>query len=123
MPRNKIRKSAAKKLLKKPKGPLLPVEIKAVDNPPIWLDRAYSNNRYVVMINDTAEIQGMKAVKVMIQRHDDKPIPNHWRELQNIKNEIYGPEAYGMEWYPPESELVDKANIYWLWMLGNKAAD
>ncbi len=117
MSRSKIQKAAAKKLLKKPAGKLIALDL-TTRRHPHWMTRAYSNNRYVVMINDNAKMtKGVTAVKAMVQRHDDKPIKNHWRELQNIKNELFGQETTAIEYYPAESKLEDLANIYWLWLL------
>lgn len=110
-------KRGAKALLSKPAGPLLPFDFSGNPNAPTWMTRCFRNNRYTVMINDNAiEPRGMPASLAMIQRHDDAPIPNHWRELQKIKNAIYGDEAWGCEYYPPMSELKNIANVYWLWV-------
>lgn len=117
MARSKAQKSAARKLLKKPRGRWIPIDLSEGLHPE-WLTRAFSNNRYVVMINDNAKMTGgITAIKAMIRRHDEKPIPNHWAEMQAIKNKIFGPEAVGIEFYPAVSNLVDVANIYWLWIL------
>lgn len=40
-----------------------------------------------------------------------------WAEKQRIKNEIYGEEVTAIEVFPKESELVDHANMYHLWVL------
>ncbi|MFG1364707.1 DUF7694 domain-containing protein [Xanthobacter versatilis] len=40
-----------------------------------------------------------------------------WWEAQRIKNEICGPEATAIEVYPPQSEVVDGADMYHLWAL------
>lgn len=114
--RTKPAKAAARRLLKKPAGKLEPINLSNYDKPS-WMTRAYKNNRYVVMINDNASIKGCPAIKAMVQRHDDTPIPGHWRQLQNIKNQLFGQDATAIEFYPPESELEDVANIYWLWVL------
>ena len=119
MSRNKSQRSAAKRLLSKPKGKLEPIDFEQWPAPD-WMTRAYRNNRYVVMIEDDVIMDnGSTAIKVMVQRHDDRPIPNHWREMQSIKNEIFSSESIGIEYYPPESQLTDKANIYWLWVFPN----
>jgi hypothetical protein len=118
MSRTRLQRQIAKKMMRQPAGKLLPIDLTARDHPS-WMTRAYSNNRYVVMINDHAWINDQPAIKVMIQRHDDQPIEGHWRELQNIKNELFGREACAIEFYPPESELEDVANIYWLWLVEN----
>ena len=116
MSRTKAQKAEARRRLKKPAGKLEPVDLSALKHPD-WMTRSYINNRYVVMIDDNANIKGIPATKVMVQRHDDKPVPGHWRQLQNIKNELFGQESTAIEFYPPESELTDVANIYWLWVL------
>ncbi|MBC7282626.1 hypothetical protein [Hoeflea sp.] len=40
-----------------------------------------------------------------------------WPEAQRIKNEIAGPETTAVEVYPPQSEVVDQADMYHLWVL------
>jgi hypothetical protein len=120
MSRTKAQKAQARKLLGRPAGKLEPIDLTSRDSPE-WLTRAFSNNRYVVMINDEAQLMGAPAIKVMVQRHDDVPITGHWKELQNIKNELFGRESLAVECYPPESELVDVANIYWIWVIPSKA--
>lgn len=113
---NWMRKSKARKCFKKPKGKLLPVDL-SEHNTPNWMTRAFMNNRYVVMIDDNALMEcGMVAIKAMIQRHDDKPIPRHWKEIQSIKNELFGNDSVGIEYYPAEDNLIDDHNIYWLWI-------
>ena len=51
-----------------------------------------------------------------IKRRDRETI-HDWRELQEIKNALVGPEHEGVELYPAESRLVDSANQYHLWVL------
>jgi len=116
---NRKRKLQAKKLYKLPKGQLKPIDLSGKEHP-VWMTRAYANNRYVVMINDNAMTNKGKAIRVMIQRHDDTPIPNHWKELQHIKNELFGKESIGIEYYPKESDLINEHNIYWLWIFDEK---
>jgi hypothetical protein len=80
------------------------------------MTRAFSNNHYVVMVNDNAQTTSGPAIRAMIQRHDDRPLPNHWADVQAIKNELFGDEATAVEYYPAESELIDDHNIYWIWV-------
>lgn len=48
-----------------------------------------------------------------IRRHDQqKSCP--WKHRQIIKNEIIGKEHVGVEFMPPEEEVVDQANMYWI---------
>lgn len=117
MSRTKEQLKQARKLLKKTPGKFQPVDL-AMTNHPQWMSRCYRNNRYMVMIDDNVKMSdGSTATKAMVQRHDDAVFPDHWRELQNIKNEIFGREATAIEYFPAESELSDKANIYWLYIL------
>ena len=86
------------------------------------MTRAYKNNRYIVMIDDNARMtNGVTAIKAMVQRHDDKPLNRHWREMQDIKNELFGSGTTAIEFYPAENSLVDHHNIYWLWILPDDA--
>lgn len=115
--RTKEQRSCAKKLLRKPKGNLEPVDLSQSSYVPSWMTKAYRNNRYTVTIEENVRMTGgITAIRNMVQRHDDKPIPNHWREMQNIKNEIYGKDTVAIEYYPAEIELMDDHNIYWFWV-------
>lgn len=68
------------------------------------------------MVYDNMITDKCLATKALVQTWDDRPIVNHWREMQRIKNEIFGEETVGIEFYPKESELVDNFNIYWMWI-------
>lgn len=52
-----------------------------------------------------------------IQRRDGGEVVAHWDLLQAIKNEMAGPEAFAVEFFPPESRLVDEVNIRHLWII------
>lgn len=112
----KDRKKAAKELFAKPAGKLLPICLDDAPFVPKGMTRAFRNNRYTVMVYDGTMTTGGPAIRALIQRHDNQPIPGHWREMQNIKNEIFGPETTAIEYYPAESNLLDTHNIYWLWI-------
>jgi hypothetical protein len=111
----RARVSAANRLFKKEAGEFKEIDL-AVNPHPSWMKRAFMNNRYVVMIDDNAKTDKGIALKAMIQKHDDTPIVNHWSEIQAIKNELFGSESVGIEYYPKESELINDHNIYWLWI-------
>lgn len=109
------RRKKARKLAKRGRGEFRPIDMAA--NPhPEWMTRAFSNNYYVVMVQDNAPTTKGPAIKAMVQAHDNLPIKNHWKEMQRIKNEIFGEETMAIEYYPPESKLLDDHNIYWLWV-------
>jgi len=118
MSRTKLQLKMAARLHKKPAGKLMRVDIKNHPTAPPWMTRCYMNNRYVVMIHDDAPMtNGIKATRAMVQKHNDQPILNHWAEMQRIKNELFGTETTAIEYYPAESQLMNSANIYWLWIL------
>ena len=39
-----------------------------------------------------------------------------WSEKQRIKNELFGEEVQAIEFFPKQSDLVDEANMYHLWI-------
>ena len=88
----------------------------AISTLPPGMTRAFRNNRYTVMVFDNSPTTHGPAIRAMVQNHQDTAISFHWRELQKIKNELFGPETIAVEYYPKESELTDLHNIYWLWI-------
>ncbi len=38
-----------------------------------------------------------------------------WDVLQTIKNELLGPDAFAVEFYPPVIDVVDESNMRHLW--------
>lgn len=47
----------------------------------------------------------------------DRRTPISWDELQSVKNEVFGEDAWAIEVYPPESEVVDEAPFRHLWLV------
>lgn len=60
-------------------------------------------------------------IHLSIKRHDKAPVRD-WQDMQEIKNQLVGPENEAMEIYPAESRLVDCANQYHAWVLANPHA-
>jgi len=78
-----------------------------------------------ILLSDTYQVNvqdvdchdfGTKLTWLSIKRRD-KAAFHDWRELQQIKNAICGPEREAVEMYPAESRLVDTSNQYHLWVL------
>jgi len=40
-----------------------------------------------------------------------------WDVVQTIKNELFGPDALAIEFYPPAHDVVDETNMRHLWEL------
>lgn len=107
---------AAAKEMAKPVTAFERLDLSKASMVPDGMTRAYRNTRYTVMVYDRSPVSTGFAIQVLVQRHDETPIPNHWSEMQKIKNEIFGPEITAVEYYPPQSKLIDKKNIYWMWI-------
>ena len=71
----------------------------------------YVNDTYRVRLRDAAPF-----VQLDISRIDGQPCTN-WKDFQQIKNELIGPECEGVELFPAEDRLVDMANQYHLWVI------
>lgn len=79
------------------------------------LDRVFrQGNEYVVMVRDVETDWGI-IQHACIRNTENTDIP--WAEKQRIKNELFGAELIAVEVFPKESELVDQANMYHLWIL------
>ncbi|CEG25989.1 DUF7694 domain-containing protein [Bacillus sp. B-jedd] len=78
------------------------------------VERVYSNREYAVLIR-TADTEWGPVEHAAIRNVASSDIT--WAEKQRIKNEIFGPERIAIEVFPKESELVDEANMYHLWVL------
>jgi hypothetical protein len=85
-------------------------------NPEYRPDRVFQNNHYIVQVFYERKILGHKAHKLMIRRSDAQPVVA-WHDLQRIKDEIYSPDHEAIQFFPRRSQLIDDANIYWLWVL------
>ena len=81
-------------------------------------DVIWTNDTYMVNVHDNkaTAIEGMLVTHLSIKRHDNEPCTD-WRDFQEIKNQICGPEREGMQIHPAESRLVDGANQFHLWVL------
>ena len=77
----------------------------------------YVNDVYQVQLKRFPPSKEWPAyVWLSIKRLDKQPI-HDWRDLQEIKNELIGPENEGVELYPAESRCVDTANQYHMFVL------
>lgn len=81
-----------------------------------------------IFINDEYQVykriqkkkyHGCRVIWLSIKRLDREPMRD-WRDLQEIKNLLVGPECEGIELYPAQSRLVDTANQYHLWVIDDK---
>lgn len=73
----------------------------------------WANDRYVVIVRRYPDGAAMH----LSIRRQDRGAARDWRDFQQIKNEIAGPDVEAVELYPAESRLVDAANQYHLWCM------
>lgn len=85
------------------------------------LTEQWRNDVYQVAVyrHDPAPDGFPRMIHLSIKRIDKAPI-HDWRDLQQIKNELVGPEHEGVELYPAESRKADSANQYHIWVLADK---
>lgn len=57
-------------------------------------------------------------VWLSIKRNDREPV-HDWRDLQEIKNQLVGPNHEAVELYPAEARVTDTANQYHLWVMAD----
>jgi hypothetical protein len=62
-----------------------------------------------------------QVIHLSIRRVDRQPARD-WRDFQDIKNQLVGPECEGVELYPAESRCVDLANQYHMWVFNSTDA-
>lgn len=121
---NEQRDALAKKAVADTEGTDAPLTysqaLAAVDAAAQREDKAkvFKNDKYQVLVTPCGGAQGDGEVYVFvwlsIKRLDREPV-HDWRDLQEIKNQLVGPECEAFEIYPAESRLVDTANQYHLW--------
>lgn len=81
-------------------------------------DEVWINDLYQVNIDRNLEVQafpGVVVIHLSIKRRDKARPARDWRHLQQIKNELVGPEYEAVELYPAQSRVVDVANQTHLW--------
>ena len=77
-------------------------------------DETWGNDRYPVSVHLLdGDRDGF--VELAVHNHNRTPhVP--WRHLQQIKNEVLGPDREAVQLFPAEDRLVATANEYWLYV-------
>ena len=67
-------------------------------------------------------ISQRKMLKLKIKHFDDPRValPITWDDMQEIKDK-YWPEQIGMEIFPPKDDVVNVADMRWMWILPKAA--
>ena len=78
----------------------------------------WMNNLYVATVHDAEPwTEGWPLMRQLSIRRIDRAVIHDWRHLQQIKADIFGPDAEAVELYPSARRVVDTANSYHLWVL------
>lgn len=85
---------------------------------PSQIREGWGNNLYAVMIRPFVDENGDEVIHLAIRTLSQLEPP--WRDMQRIKNEVCGAEATAVQVMPPESELVDEADMYHMWVLSSR---
>lgn len=97
-------------------------------NPKGWIDRSnllrfhtipeikrcFVKNDISVQVSFLNDLGFGEIIHLWVARKGDKPLG--WSQLQRIKNEIVGPEFMGIEVFPKETQKIDQANMYHIWV-------
>lgn len=75
------------------------------------IGEAYSNGLYAVLV------RRLKAGAIHLAIRTPSGLEPPWRDLQRIKNELFGAERFAVQVCPPESRLIDQADMYHLWVM------
>lgn len=85
---------------------------------PGGLRRSFRNN--VVSVQVYEDVHACSLIGLVtpigIRRHDggDRVL---WSDMQRIKDELFGSDRVAIQVFPATEDLVDEANMYWMWLL------
>lgn len=75
------------------------------------ITEAAANDLYSVLIRRLPTEVINLAIRTI--SHREPP----WRDLQRIKDELFGPDSFAVQVYPTRDRLVDGADMYHLWIM------
>jgi hypothetical protein len=83
-------------------------------------ERVYVNEFYQVNVTTMETDDGRQDMSGLVWlsiKRRDRTATHDWRHFQRIKDELAGPERWGVEVFPPESKLVDTSDQYHIWVM------
>lgn len=80
----------------------------------IWL-----NSRYQVEIRFAGIFPIYGEIYEMSIKRRDKEALYDWRDIQRIKNDLFGSNTTAVQLFPPERHLVDTANQYYFYVFAD----
>lgn len=79
-------------------------------------EEVWVNEKYQVATRKYEHPAMGTVMQINIRRRNGKVIFRDWRDFQEIKNQLAGPECEGVEIYPAESRKTDTSNKYHIWV-------
>lgn len=76
--------------------------------------RGYSDNDNAVLVRTVETEKYGPVLHAAVRNAAGSDIP--WAEKQRIKNELFGEERMAIEFFPKDSQLIDQAPMYHLWV-------
>jgi hypothetical protein len=83
----------------------------------IGIAKMFQNSLYTIHVRYLNTKKMAEGAQWLSIRSNDRKAIHDWRHFQRIKNELVGDEREAVEIYPRESQMVDEANTYHLWVL------
>lgn len=84
------------------------------DDCPRGVKSCWSNENLIALVYDLKRTPLGDAIPIGVRRVDGKPVRPTFHDMQRVKNQLAGSDATAVEVYPPENDLVDAANMYWM---------
>ena len=113
--------------LKKSQAPVWTAFTEVTERPmplPDGCTKVLKNSRWLVFFYRRADTWMGPTRLIMIRAATLTPTKGHsWQDFQRIKNELFGPHVQAVEFYPSTQDLVDQADLYWLWILEDPKPD
>lgn len=75
------------------------------------IGEAYTNYLYAALVR---HLEGGR-IHLAIRTPSNLEPP--WRDMQRIKNELFGEDRFAIQIYPAQSHLIDDADMYHLWIM------
>jgi len=77
------------------------------------IGEAYGNGLYAVLVR---LLDGDRSGRIHLAIRTPSNLEPPWRDLQRIKNELFGRDRFAVQVCPPDERLIDQADMYHLWI-------
>lgn len=96
-----------------------PLKTGTPEHNPVSGGRIFLNSRYQVEVRHSGEYPVFGSVAELSIKRRDKEALYDWRDIQLIKNQLFGANCTAIQIFPPERHLVDTANQYYFYVFSD----